>query len=107
MRNIPLLAEEGGIALLLPAFAAGQRRRRGGGDMAVAGGLGDLFERVGHADEFGVIPCATEELNTDRLVMIVVANREYDCRDAIRSARRVATTEARPSAATIVQADFA
>src|SRR5207249_856050 len=84
-----------------------QRGRGGWSDVSMTRGFGVMFERVGHADELAIVPGASEELEIDRLVVIVESRRKDDRRNAVGCARRVAATEARPRAASVVHADLA
>src|SRR5438034_11476094 len=47
------------------ACATAEWRRSGRGDMAVTGGLGVVFEGIGHPDESGVVPGAAQPLDVD------------------------------------------
>src|SRR5262245_2658953 len=94
------------LCLLLAAFAP-QRRNRSRSDVAVTGGFGIVLERVRHSDQPGIVPCAPEELDTDRLVMVVKPHRKDDSRNAVGSSRRVAAAEAGSAAASVIHADFA
>ena len=68
----------------------------GCGDVTFAVLGGELLERVGHADERVVVPGTAEQLQVDRLTVVVVARREDDGRDAGAGAGRVAAAEVRP-----------
>jgi hypothetical protein len=91
----------------LGAVAIAQRRYCGWSDVAMLRSPGDLFERVGHAQEFCVIPSASQKLNADRLPMIVESGRDDNGWNSIRCAGGIAAAEARPCTTSIVDADFA
>ena len=78
-----------------------------GGDVALAVLVREQLERVGHADELVVVPRAAEQLQVDRLAVVVDARREDDGRDARAGARRVAAAEARLAATAVVERDVA
>src|SRR5262245_39124493 len=65
-----------------------------------------MLEREGHADEFRVVPGASKQLNVDRQMMIVEADRENDRRNTVGGARCVTTAETRSPATAVIDADF-
>ena len=82
------------IAIIVIVVSSPQRRHGPRGDVAAAGRVGEPLERVGQADELGVVPRAAQQLEVDRLPVVVDARRNDDGRDAVRRARRVAAAEA-------------
>src|SRR5206468_2432357 len=76
-------------------------------DVPASGRVCELLERKGHPYQLVIVPRASEQLNVDRLAVIVVPDRERDGWNSIGCARRVAATEAPLAAAAIVQADVA
>src|SRR5205085_6492187 len=87
---------------LLLSIVVRQRGRRRRLDMTVPGSVRHLLERVRHPHEFAIVPCAAEQLDVDRLSVVVVTDRKNDRRNSVRGARRIAAPEARAAAATIV-----
>src|SRR5262245_40970544 len=92
---------------LSTGLAEPQSRCRGRYDMAMARGFGVLLERIGHTDELGVVPCARQKLDIDRLPMIVESGRKNYGRNTVGCSWRVSPTEARASATSIVHASLA
>src|SRR5215471_16011813 len=67
--NMGVSAEAASLSVedLSTALAEPQWRCRGRYDMAMARGFGVILERIGHTDELGVVPCAPQKLDIDRL----------------------------------------
>src|SRR5439155_26383540 len=84
-----------------------QRRRRGRFNMPTAGGVRDFLERVRHSHELVIVPRAPQQLNVDRLSVVVVPDGEDNGRNPVGRTRRVAATEASLAAAAAVEADVA
>jgi hypothetical protein len=55
------------------AFAIAQGGHCGWSDVTMLRSIRHVFERISHTHEPGVLPGASEQLNTDRLPMIVEA----------------------------------
>ena len=53
-----------------------------------------VFEYERHADKTGVVPCASQQLDIDRLPVSVESRRKDHGRNAIRRTRRVPAVEA-------------
>src|SRR5438132_1751329 len=84
-----------------------QRRRRGRFNMTMARGVRDFLERVRHSHELVIVPRAPQQLDVDRLSVVVVTNGENDRRNPVRRTWRVTATEASLAAAAVVEADVA
>ena len=69
--------------------------------------FGVVFEGKRHSHQFGIVPGASEQLDVDRLVMIIESNREDHGGHAVGGAGCVAPAEAGAVSAAIVHADFA
>src|SRR5262249_34150919 len=95
------------IDQILVLFAITQCGYRNWSNVAMVCSSGGTLERVGHTDEFGVIPCAAEKLNGDRLPVIVEPGRHDDGWNAVRCAWCVPPPEARSWSTSIVYADLA
>src|SRR5215831_20341470 len=95
------------IDQILVLFAITQCGYRDWSNVAMVCSSGGTLERVGHTDEFGVIPCAAEKLNGDRLPVIVEPGRHDDGWNAVRCAWCVPPAEARSWSTSIVYADLA
>src|SRR5215471_10888324 len=75
--------------------------------MATPGCVRNLLERKCHPHELVVVPRAPEQLNVDRLSVVVVADWKHDGGNSVCRTWRVAAAEARFAAASIVEADVA
>src|SRR5438034_4408035 len=75
--------------------------------MTMAGGVRDFLERVRHSHELVIAPRAPQQLDVDRLSVVVVTDREDNGRNPIGRTRRVTATEASFAAAAVIEADVA
>src|ERR1700722_14558886 len=67
-----------------PNQLKGRQARRGGRlDVTMSCSVCDLLERVRHPHQLVIVPGTTQQLNVDRLSVVVVADREDNGRNAI------------------------